>query len=145
MLCRTALWVRGGAFCAGFLPIFRPESCVASFCACFKPFFRSDCRVALFCAGKPSQIRPDCPESSFCAGKRYLYLRGTEKCSRLRGKTFPNPRGLPGVTFLRRNGVSISARKQHLFLLPPHARLPHRQTMQNPLCKDLQGTLPSKM
>ena len=114
-MCRTALWVRGG--CAGFLPYFRVESCEVTFCAGFVPIFRANESCLSFRAGFLPYFRQDCPEVPSCAGIGYLFPRGMEKCSRLRGKTFPNPPGLPGVTFLRRNRVSFSARNGKM--LPP--------------------------
>ena len=73
-------------------------------------FFGAGALVERFRAGISCPTRPECQSMKFCAGMGYLFRRGMEKCSRLRGMGAPNPPGMPRATVLRRNGVSFSAR-----------------------------------
>jgi hypothetical protein len=47
-----------------------------------------------FRAGTGCHFRPEYSVAKFCAGMEYLFLRGREKCSRLRGNPWPNPLGM---------------------------------------------------
>ena len=56
---------------------------------------------SVFCAGKWCSVRAECSVAMICAGKGYLFQRRKEKCSRLRGILWLNPRGMLGGNVLR--------------------------------------------
>ena len=67
---------------------------MATFRAEWGIIFGAERKNVAACAGNRPQTRPECSVAMFCAEMEYLFLRGKEKCSRLRGNPWPNPRGM---------------------------------------------------
>ena len=81
---------------------------MATFRAEWGIFFCAERNNVAACAGIECQISPECSVAMFCAEMEYLFLRGKEKCSRLRGNGLPFRPGILRGKVLRRNwGIFI--------------------------------------